>query len=531
MVNETPSTDSKFLPEVIIGIVSPVGTNLVPTINTLKKEFERKKFNVHHIKISSVFSEIAKNINYKELKPSPTFDRVDTYIKFGNYLRDTYGPKTLAALAILEIGEKRTTLPTQEVRGVAYIVDQLKTEAELELLREIYGVRFIQVSVYSARDIRVDNLAKKIARDDKRRISNSYRDKSESLVVRDEDEHGVPNGQRVGKIFQLADVVINDDINDDGLRVGSQVQRFVELLFGHNGYSPNRLEYGMYLAHSAALRSLDLSRQVGAAVFRCTGEVAALGSNEVPKAGGGTYWSDDAQDAREYALMMDSNDIRKRELLDEVLGILDINENNFDPDKLRSLEKSQFMDALEYGRIVHAEMSAISDAARLGIELKGGTLYCTTFPCHMCAKHIVASGISKVVFLEPYPKSLTSDLHSDSVKVEGNTRGNYSNFNYVLFSSFYGITPRRYREFFYRAKRKDKTGSYQEFGKDGPSLMFPDSGPYYANRESDVVLKLNEALQDRQLMLKATKATKDTKLSKFRKTKPSRARVTFKTKK
>jgi deoxycytidylate deaminase len=57
------------------------------------------------------------------------------------------------------------------------------------------------------------------------------------------------------------------------------------------------------------------------------------------------------------------------------------------------------MDALEYGRIIHAEMSAICDAARLGRSIKNAVLFTTTFPCHMCAKHIVAAGITKVVFL------------------------------------------------------------------------------------------------------------------------------------
>jgi deoxycytidylate deaminase len=69
------------------------------------------------------------------------------------------------------------------------------------------------------------------------------------------------------------------------------------------------------------------------------------------------------------------------------------------------LRKSKVMDLLEFGRIIHAEMSAITDAARLGIEIKDSTLYCTTFPCQICAKHIVAAGLDTVVCLEPYPKS------------------------------------------------------------------------------------------------------------------------------
>ena len=152
-----------------------------------------------------------------------------------------------------------------------------------------------------------------------------------------------------------------------------------------------------------------------------------MGSNEVPRAPGGTYWSDadDGHDDRDYVRGVDSNVERKRERLREILKIIDVEK----PDEilLKPEVNSQFMDALEYGRVIHAEMSAICDAARLGRSLQNATLFCTTFPCHMCAKHIIASGISRVIFLEPYPKSLaTSDLHADAVLIEGGTEANIS---------------------------------------------------------------------------------------------------------
>jgi deoxycytidylate deaminase len=58
---------------------------------------------------------------------------------------------------------------------------------------------------------------------------------------------------------------------------------------------------------------------------------------------------------------------------------------------------SRIMDVTEYGRVVHAEMLAVCDAARLGNSIKGTILYVTTFPCHNCTKHILASGIKRVV--------------------------------------------------------------------------------------------------------------------------------------
>lgn len=53
-------------------------------------------------------------------------------------------------------------------------------------------------------------------------------------------------------------------------------------------------------------------------------------------------------------------------------------------------------------RTQHAEANAISWAARYGIRLEESTLYVTLAPCHSCAKLIVPTGISRVVYHEPY---------------------------------------------------------------------------------------------------------------------------------
>jgi tRNA(Arg) A34 adenosine deaminase TadA len=141
------------------------------------------------------------------------------------------------------------------------------------------------------------------------------------------------------------------------------------------------------------------------------------------------------------------------------------------------------MDALEYGRVVHAEMSALADAARCGHGTKGAVLYCTTFPCHLCAKHIVAAGISKVVFLEPYPKSLAFDLHADSIQVEGGDRGHYNDFPSVKFEHFYGVSPRRYREIFERGKRKDDNGALIEYAGGTARPIIDIKFPFYSQLE------------------------------------------------
>lgn len=53
-------------------------------------------------------------------------------------------------------------------------------------------------------------------------------------------------------------------------------------------------------------------------------------------------------------------------------------------------------------RTTHAEQNAIAQAARYGISIDGGTLYCKMEPCHVCAKIIVNAGIKRVVCEKRY---------------------------------------------------------------------------------------------------------------------------------
>lgn len=87
----------------------------------------------------------------------------------------------------------------------------------------------------------------------------------------------------------------------------------------------------------------------------------------------------------------------------------------------------------------------------------GKILYCTTYPCHNCARHIIAVGIKRVVYIEPYAKSLAEDLHGDSIT--GSDAQDKS--NKVIFDIFEGTAPRRYSKFFgYSRDRKDADGKW-----------------------------------------------------------------------
>lgn len=59
-------------------------------------------------------------------------------------------------------------------------------------------------------------------------------------------------------------------------------------------------------------------------------------------------------------------------------------------------------------RTTHAEQNAICEAARMGIALDGGTLYCKMTPCYTCAKMIINAGIKRVVCSFDYHASARS---------------------------------------------------------------------------------------------------------------------------
>ncbi len=264
----------------------------------------------------------------------------------------------------------------------------------------------------------------------------------------------------------------------------------------------------MYLAKSAALRSSDLSRQVGAAIFRTSGEVITLGCNEVPKAGGGTYWCGDPADKRDFVAGFDPNERRKIEILVDFLHRLKIGKHLSqdlqvidEPYEIckallantgkNGLAESQIMGLLEFGRIIHAEMSAICDASRKGLAIEGATLYATTFPCHICAKHIVTCGIRRVVYLEPYPKSYASELHSDSIQVEMS-----GDIQKVIFGPFTGVSPFRYRELFEKGKRKYSGGLAKKWHRGEGQPLIDVYFPSYFKSEAAVVDSIKDGLDN-----------------------------------
>ena len=68
----------------------------------------------------------------------------------------------------------------------------------------------------------------------------------------------------------------------------------------------------------------------------------------------------------------------------------------------------------EICRAIHAEQNAIIQAGTHGININGGTLYCTHSPCILCAKMIANAKIKRVVMSIEYPDETFKTLFKEA---------------------------------------------------------------------------------------------------------------------
>jgi deoxycytidylate deaminase len=479
------------LPELFFAIVRAIGTDVTDLVRDLQAILDGALFRVHEIRISSHLATLRLPLT---VRTETEFERYRSLMNAGDLLRASTGRGDAAALlAIAEISRQRPLLKqdvgAEPKRGRAYLIRSVMHPGEIATLRRVYGPQLFVIAAFSPRDARIASLSRRLAA-----TSGRSTEECEPLAVRlinrdagliDREDPTVRELAsrpeyllNISKTFEKADLFVSAGARED---LRHQVERFISLIFGQPFITPSRDETGMALAQLASLRSSSLSRVVGASILRADGDVVALGMNEVPRFGGGQYGEGDSPDNRDFQLGHDSSDRIRRQLLSDLLrricrdsfwsriegvrsdraaeiqrGLQDL-----DPESVltaalgsRAIYGARLMEVVEYGRVVHAEMAAITEAARKGVGVKDATLFCTTFPCHDCARHIVASGIRRVVYIEPYPKSRVAELFKDSI---GLAERQSDLGDRVPFEPFTGVAPRRFQELFSWVKRKEDT--------------------------------------------------------------------------
>ncbi|WNK00449.1 anti-phage dCTP deaminase [Thalassospiraceae bacterium LMO-JJ14] len=496
-------------PELFFALVGAVGGDLSLVQERLEQELRRVKYNPVPIRLSQAITECGLYPHLEELKNGSEDERINQSMDAGDDFRSkAANGAAVAILGVMKVLQFRldtTGSSDAGVDGTAYIFNSLKHPKEISMLRDVYRNHLFVISAYAPVAQRDAALRMKIARSRDSHNYDDFQTQSHDLIEKDEKEKDNNFGQNVRDTFPLADYFLDLSQKDD---VAPQIVRFIDLLFENPFVTPTRDEYGMFHAQATALRSADLSRQVGAVITTKTGEIITTGCNEVPEAGGGSIWAEDIgdelPDSRDHAIGYDSSVKMKKELVNEVFDQLP--DSWFSSDFLAMsrderveaalfqgpnppLKGSRVSSILEFGRIVHAEMNAICDAARRGLQIDKATLYTTVFPCHMCARHIISSGILRVVYIEPYPKSLAKELYPNAVRVDQDTT---ALDGAVAFEPFMGVAPRKFMGFFKAPERKDKKGNTIEWHADKANPRV-DIFPSYLDNES-LVIKSIEGL-------------------------------------
>jgi deoxycytidylate deaminase len=451
-------------PELFFGIAGAVGTDLDAVCDALATALAQVRYETEVIRLSGLLDWV----EWSTVKDPPKIDdttidlHIETRMEAGDVLRERLGRgDALALLAIQDVRWRRTD-EDEPVPRKAYIFKSLKHPQEVETLREVYGANFFLVSAYAPVDRRADDLEAQIARDWERTAKvrdRSASGKARDLIERDRMEADREYGQHLGRAFPKADFFA--DAREHQV-LAAELSRFIEIIFNHPFHTPTRDEKAMFQAQAAALRSAAPGRQVGAVITTREGSIVSVGTNEVPKAGGGQYWSDDAEDNRDHN-RNDPNvsETEKQTVVEQIFHRL--SERGWLTDEAQRRQPDDFYDELdglrvqsiiEFERVVHAEMSAIIDAGLRRVSIAGCQLYTTTFPCHECTRHVIAAGLTRLVYIEPYPKSLAPRLHDDAIAIDPDD----SPEDRVVFAPFVGIAPRRYIELFTPGRDARKKG-------------------------------------------------------------------------
>jgi len=492
--------------ELVFGLVYAVGTNDKLISDTLQYHIKKFQYKPNIIRLSDYLKVLITKLNLNiKLDDSSEYARIKSHMDAGDAARDKCKRADLLALrACGEIASERSESTDSKLPEpcpkTAHILFSLKRPEEVIALRRIYGAGFYLIGVFATEQERIEFL-----NEDK----NIPTESAEELIKRDQAE-AKDFGQQTRDTFHLADVFIRLK----GKEYKKQLRRFVNIVFGHPFETPTADEYAMFLAYAASTRSASFSRQVGAAVTSEEGELVGIGCNDAPCAGGGLYWPgeyDKRDNKFEYhgQTGIDSNEACRGEIIKDIMDRLrsEVQEGQRLANGKEMLKGSPLMDITEYGRSVHAEMEAILSCARAGVSPRKGTLYTTTFPCHNCTRHIVAAGIKRVVYVEPYPKSRARDLHYDSIhlldEAEPGISMDSSKSDRVNFEPFVGVGPRRFFDLFslrlssgYPKKRQTPEGVAKQWKEGEARVQVPMLPTSYLQREKVAAEEVKKIVEE-----------------------------------
>ncbi len=481
--------------ELVVALVGPVGSGVSTSARLIKEVLATEySYDVEVIKQSTIIAREASRVGLTNVPQTPLSAYIDAMQSAGNSLREKFGPNYLAEKTVEQIVRHRRSKGGQVDGNVqpgrrAYIIDSIKNVDELSVLRSIYRDALCLFGVFAPDAIRQQRL----------KDNGALEGEVTRLIDRDLGEKGT-FGQMTRKVFSFADFYVCNDQKIEELR--RKLSRFLELIFDIGVHTPTQEEAAMTKAMMAGAGSACMSRQVGAAIVSAGGELIATGWNDVPKYGGGLYTEND-QSVWDGSALQDRdrrcfkwggcichNETMRTGIMEGIVSRVwnsKLLRKGVTQSQVRAvLTETDVDDLTEYSRSIHAEMEAILSVAREGKHsLVGATLYSTVYPCHNCARHIVAAGIKDVIYIHPYRKSKAIRLHHDAISEEPADRENR-----VLFRQYDGVAPSNFLKCFNATRDRKDNGAFVKKASTSATPIFKIPLDAQIDYESKVIADL-----------------------------------------
>lgn len=421
---------------VILGFTGSIGSGCTYIAKGLSDQYKYTYYS-----LSDVLRKIAKD--RKEIdKPTPK-DLQD----LGDELRGA----TTDSFLVQELF-KTITAPPQDDDVI--IIDSIRNDGEVKTLKQFPN--FYLFSVHADESVRLNRtLVQGKFKTDKEFFEADERDKAEEVHY----------GQQVKKCNYLADIIINNNINIPKASkktkkefIDSLYEKYVMLIKDVIANSltadnlPSLNETFMTMAYAESQRSSCLKRKVGAIIASIqineriqpgdkaineAANVLASGHNEVPFGTIPCIFSEHAKCYRDFLQESKGKKIKYCPGCGHAIKISvkcpacstslesfskscpeckkEIDAKKF---KCESCGINVFDEFLQSGggklldmcKALHAEENAVISLAKIINAKTDLILYTTTYPCNMCANKIVASGIQKVVYADPYPMKEAKEI-------------------------------------------------------------------------------------------------------------------------
>jgi len=260
-------------------------------------------------------------------------------VRTGNELRERLGSAVLAHRILRKVDPDANA-----------VIDSIRNPAEVETLRSTGRFRLVRVLA----DVRT-----RFERIRQRSREGDPADLDSFMELEEREARGNASSQNLVAVGQLADCMLENSGSLEDLRTAVDAL-LLRLLreFPRPGWD----QYFMDIAKVAASRSNCLKRKVAAIIVR-EKRIISTGYNGTPR------------------------------------GTRNCNEGGCP--RCNNLATSGT--SLEECLCSHGEENAIVQAAYHGVGLTGSTIYTTFAPCLMCAKMIINSGITEVVYNKDYP--------------------------------------------------------------------------------------------------------------------------------